>query len=199
MGHSQKEANKILKKLQGVASTLHLDIADGQFVPNKSLWFPLKFSRKFKYNAHLMIKNPLGWIKKYGHKVDICIVHPESLDNIEKYIRGTKKKKKKVAFALKPETKIDLIHLYLHDIDIVLVLSVHPGFYGARFLWGPLRKVRKLRKLHPKLKILVDGHMNPRTIKKAKKAGADWFVVGSFIQKADNPKKAMKELRKALN
>jgi ribulose-phosphate 3-epimerase len=194
---NQKELNKIFKKMEGVAKELHLDIVDGKFAPNNSLDFKFKLSKNFKYNAHLMINNPEAWIKRHGNKVEFYSVHVESLKNVAKYIADTKKKKKKVVFALLPETKIVTIKPYVKFIDIILVLTVHPGFYGSRYISRNL-KIKKIKKLNPKITILVDGHMDPKTIKKAKVAGADWFVSGSFIQKADDPKEAIKELKRSI-
>src|SRR3989338_10922498 len=94
MAKSQKELDTMLKNLSDVAKYLHLDVADGKFVPNTSLWFPFKLSKKFKYIAHLMVKNPETWIKKHGKKVEFCIVQAETID-IENYIQKTKLQKKK--------------------------------------------------------------------------------------------------------
>lgn len=191
---NQKELNETLKKLKGVSKTLHLDIVDGKFAPNHSLDFPFRLNRKFNYNAHLMLKNPQSWIEKHGKKVDFYVVHFEVLKNVKRYIEETKKKKKKVAFALLPETKVSKIKDYLKYVDIILILTVHPGFYGSRYLRSPLKKIKQIKKINPKVKVIVDGHMNPKTIKEVKKAGGDWFVVGSYIMNSGSPKKAVREL-----
>ncbi|PIN87428.1 hypothetical protein COV12_03970 [Candidatus Woesearchaeota archaeon CG10_big_fil_rev_8_21_14_0_10_32_24] len=83
-------------------------------------------------------------------------------------------------------------------VDHVLVLTVHPGFYGAKYMKTPLKKIAQIKRINPKIKVLVDGGMNPVTIKDAVKAGADAVVSGSFISKSESPKKAMRELRKSL-
>ena len=201
MGKSQLDVNTLFKKLAGVATQLHLDIGDGKFVPNTSLWFPFRLSRKFRYNAHLMVRNPLLWVKKHGHKVDAVIFHPEALNakNDLKVIKLIREKKKKVGIALKPETKVSSVKSLLPLVDCVLILTVHPGFYGAKYLKSPLRKIQQIKKLHPKMGVIVDGHMNPTTIKEADKAGADYFVSGSFISKSENPKNAFKQLKKAIS
>jgi len=194
MAKSQQQLDALFKKLNGVAKHLHLDIADGKFVPNRSLHFPFRLSSKFKYNAHLMIKHPEKWIKKHGRKVDLCIVHFEAIKNPRKYIKSIKK----VAFAINPETKVSKIKPYLKDVDYVLIMTVHPGFYGARYLKSPLKKIKEIKKINPKIKIIVDGGMKPKTIKGASKAGADFFVSGSFVSKSEHPRKAMAELRNKL-
>ena len=195
---NQKELSERLRKLEGVSRELHLDIVDGKFAPNHSLDFNFKLNKKFKYNAHLMINDPEKWIKKYGEKVEFYIVHFEALKDVASYIGETKKRKKKVAIALLPETKVKTIKTYLNNIDVILVLTVHPGFYESKYIAKNL-KIRKIKKLNPKVKVLVDGHMNPKTIKGARKAGADWFVSGSFIQKSEDAKKAVKELKGAIS
>lgn len=197
MARSQPELNSILKNLAGAAKYLHLDVADGRFVPNTSLWFPFKLSKKFKYVAHLMVKNPETWIKKHGKKVEFCIVQAETID-LADHIKKTKLQKRKVAFALNPETKIGKIKPYLKDIGCVLILTVHPGFYGAKYLKYPLKKITEIKKINPKIKIIVDGGMNQATAKEVAKAGADYIVSGSFITKAEKPKERMKLMEKAF-
>ena len=100
-----------------------------------------------------------------------------------------------MSIALNPETKIKELKDYLNDIDVILVMTVHPGFYGAKFLSSPLRKIKKIKKINPDIKVMVDGGMNPKTVRKAVRAGADSIISGSFISKSKNSKKAMKELK----
>lgn len=197
MAKSQQKVDAILKNLHGVATYLHLDVADGKFVPNTSLWFPFRLSKKFKYNAHLMIKEPEKWIRKHGQKVEFCIVQAETVD-VGDYVKKTKSKRKKVAFALNPETPISKIKKYLKEIDYVLILTVHPGFYGGKYLKAPLKKIKEIKKINPRVKVIVDGGMNPSTVKEAVKAGADFIVSGSFITKAEKPKERMKMLEKGF-
>lgn len=198
MAKNQEHLNALLKKLSGVAKILHLDVADGKDVQNTLLWFPFKLSKKFTYNAHLMIQKPEKWIEKYGKKVNLCIVQREEIDDPKEYIAFAKKKKKMVAFSLKPETPLASLKPFLQDINYVLILTVHPGFYGAQFLPEQLQKVRELKKINPKVKVIVDGGMTPETIGDAARAGVDYFVSGSFVSKSDEPKKAMKELQRRI-
>ncbi|MDP3734756.1 MAG: hypothetical protein Q8R37_06000 [Nanoarchaeota archaeon] len=192
MAKNQQELASFWKRLAGVAKTVHLDIADGAFVPNKSLWFRFQLSPHFKYAAHLMIQHPEQWITKNGSKVDLCIVHWETINNVEAFIDWMRQRKKKIAFALNPETNVRKIKPYLNDIDYILVLTVHPGFYGGRYLKTPLKKIKQIKKINPRMKIIVDGGMNPVRVKDAVRAGADYVVSGSFITKAENPKERMK-------
>ncbi len=195
MGKSQKKINVLFRKYEEIVKELHLDVADGKFVPNKSLWFRFKLSHKFKYNAHLMVKNPLGWIKENGSRVDLCIVSFEAVKDVGMFIDYMKKRRKKVAFSLNPETKVSSVKGYLQEVDVVLILTVHPGFYGAKYLKSPLRKIAQIKKINPKIKIIVDGGMNPNTICDAKRAGADAIVSGSYLAKAENVRKAIRELK----
>ena len=192
MAQNQEDLNRLFKKLSGVAKILHLDIADGKAVPNTSLWFPFKLSKKFSYNAHLMIQKPQKWIEKYGKHIDLCIVQREEIDDPQEYIAFARKKKRAVAFALKPETPVASIKPFLQDIDYVLILTVHPGFYGAQYLPEQLQKVKEIKKVNSHIQVIIDGGMTPETIGNASRAGADYFVSGSFVSKSDEPKKAYK-------
>ena len=198
MAKNQQELDALLKNLSGVAKYLHLDIADGKFVSNTSLWFPFRLSKKFKYIAHLMVEEPEKWIKKHGKKVEFYIVQAETVD-LADYIKKTRSQEKKVAFALNPETKVAKIKSFLKDIDYVLILTVHPGFYGAKYLKSPLKKISQLKRSNPKIKVIVDGGMNLRTVKEAAKAGADYIISGSFITKAEKPKERMNLMQKTFN
>lgn len=195
---NQLELNVELNKLKGAAQTLHLDIVDGKFAPNRSLEFPFKLSKEHKYQAHLMIEKPEVWIKKNLGKIDLFIPHFEAIHYHSRYILWMKKLKKKVAFAILPETTIEHLKEHLPSIDYILILTVHPGFYGSRYMPEELRKIKLIKKINPKVRIIVDGGMNPQTIRDAKKAGADLFVSGSYVTERDDPKKRMKELVKAI-
>jgi len=180
---SQKEFDKRFEKVRSF-STFHLDVMDGKFVKNKSLQFNFKLPKNKKFEAHLMIKNPKTWIKKHRRKVDSIIIHYKTIKNLHP------KLKKKFGIALNPSTSISHIKEYVKEINKVLIMSVNPGRYGSKFLNSTYKKVKELRKLYPKLRIEVDGGINPTTIKKLKKAGATQFVVGSYLQKSKDIKKA---------
>lgn len=184
---TQEELDDILSRIKDFASLLQLDIMDNRFVPNNSINFNFQVSREnYHFEAHLMIENPENWVEKHWEKVDTIIAHFEAVKNPEKLIKSVKSKKKKMAFAINPETDDDLIENYLHEIDQVLIMTVHPGFYGSKFLPETLDKIRRLRKLQPELDIEVDGGINPDTIEQVNEAGANMFVSGSYIVKADN-------------
>lgn len=196
---NQKELNKIYNKIK-VASVIQLDIMDEKFVKNKSLWFNLELP-KHKYEAHLMIQNPRDFITNNIDFADIFIVQIESCKNqgeLIDLIKFVHKNKKKFYLGLNPRTPVSKIKNYLGKIDGVLVMTVMPGKYGAKFMPEMLKKVSEIRQLKPKLDIEVDGSMNPNTIKLARLNGANKFSVGSFVHDSKYAKDALKKLKMAL-
>jgi len=199
---SQKELEKRFDRIKNYSKIFHLDIMDGKFVKNKSLFFDFILPKKrFKYEAHLMIKKPEKWIKKNWKKSNLIIFHIESLKNeaeVKNLIKLIKSKRKKVGICINPKTKIKKIINYLNLIDRISVMTVNPGRYGGKFLPDTLKKVKDIRKLKPKLDIEIDGSVNLKTINRASDSGANSFVVGSFLQKSKNPKKAIEDLKKRI-
>jgi len=191
---SQQELDAELQRLKGAAKTLHLDIVDGKFAPNRSLEFPFQLSKRYTYQAHLMIQKPEVWIKRNLQRIDLFIPHFEAIHYHSRYILWMKKLKKKIAFAILPQTTVEHLKEHLPYLDYALILTVHPGFYGSTYLASELKKIKPIKKINPKVQIIVDGGMNPNTIVQAQKAGADLFVSGSYTMKNHSPKKAMGEL-----
>ncbi len=203
MAKNQAELNALFKKLEGSANFLHLDVSDGKFVKSKVMDFDFRLSSKFSYGVHLMVKDARKYIERLERKKKIkyFVASWESFSSKKKrreFISWLQKKKMLVAFAIKPGTKVIELKEDLREIDMVLVLTVHPGRYGARFLKSPLKKVSQLKKLKESLTVVVDGGMKPSTIALAGHAGADYFVSGSFVSRSSSPKKAVKELERAL-
>ena len=198
MAQSQKEMDGLFNKFKLVTKQVHLDVADGKFVPTRVLWFPLRLSKSFMYSAHLMVDSPMPFVKKYFSQIDLFIPQIEVFSDPQTYIDFMRGRGKKVAFALRPETLVGGVRDYILQADYVLILTVHPGYYGATFLPGQLRKIGQVKKLNPRVKVIVDGHMNPQTIALAKKAGADMFVVGSYLAQSKDVRKGMRELRSKL-
>ncbi|MEK6950649.1 MAG: hypothetical protein AABX13_02905 [Nanoarchaeota archaeon] len=208
-----KEKYSQYAPLQGIVKTLHLDIVDGRFAPNKSLQFPFKLSSQFRYDAHLMIKDPELWIKRQLRSsglqgntrksntkslINLFIPHFEAIYFHSRYILWMRQLKKPVAFAILPETNVTHLKEHLPYMDYVLVLAVHPGFYGSKYMHSELLKIKPIKKVNPRVKIIVDGGMNPETITEAKKAGADLFVSGSYLVNNHNARKAFRELKREL-
>ncbi len=192
---NQKELSERISKVKRYANLIHLDVMDGKFVRNKSLMFDFKLPNG-KYEAHLMIRNPFHWIKKNIRKVDFIFLHVES-ENLENSISLIKKHKKKFGISLNPRTNLNELEKFA-DFEKILIMSVNPGRYGAKFLPSSLKKIREARMKHPKIDIEVDGGVNLMTIKKVKNVGANKFVVGSYLQKSEDVRLAINELKRLI-
>lgn len=179
-------------------SRVQLDIMDGEFVPHTSLFFDAHFPSKVPLEAHLMVKNPSSWIASYLSQVQSVILHYESSAHLHALIQEIHAKKKKVGIALKPETDIDAIQQYIPHIDKVVIMTVQPGAYGARFLPAMIDKIRAFHTRFPRMQVQVDGGINPQNLARCKEAGAHEFVVGSYLQKARQRTQAWKKLQHAL-
>ena len=196
---TQEELDGILSKINDSAQLLQLDIMDGKFVPSHSLDFDFRLKEgKYEFEAHLMTEAPEKWVDENWEKVDTIIAHFEAVKSPGKIIKNVKTKGKKVGLALNPETGVDQIRDCLDDIDQVLIMTVHPGFYGSEFLPETLDKISKLRALSPDLDIEVDGGIKPDTITQVYKAGANMFVSGSYIVNADDIKERIRILEQKI-
>lgn len=194
---SAEEMKASIERVQPYLSLFQLDVMDGQFVPNHSLDFPFDLPQNNQYEAHLMVGNPEEWIDKNWKKVHTILAHIESCKEpraIIEFLKG----KRKIGFVLNPETSLRSIEEYLDQIDQVLIMTVHPGAYGSKFLPEALDKVRELRDRKSDLDIEVDGGINRDTINEAAEAGANLFVSGSYIMKADNVQEAVTRLENIL-
>ncbi len=197
---SQKEFEENINKVKDFVDIIQLDFMDAKFVANSSIDFDFKIpSSDCKFEAHLMIQDPLKWVEKHYKKVDTILAHFESCKDPKKVIDFVKKKGRRIGFVLNPETPIESIEKFLDDIDQVLIMTVNPGFYGSPFLPGMLDKIKKLRKKCPNLDIEVDGGITDKTIGLVNDAGANLFVSGSYIIKADDIKNAVDSLKKIIN
>lgn len=200
IARSQKELDERISRVSS-ARIIQLDIMDGRFVPYSSLNFDFRLPRPHHYEAHLMLGNPMRWVKKNYRKADTVILHFESIpdhDRMGEAIRFLRNRRKRVGLAIKPETNARSISSYLGFVDEILVMAVHPGRYGARFLPSTIKKVSELRKLAPHLDIEVDGGMTPETLPKVRKAGANIFICGSYIQESTNPHEAFRKMERLL-
>jgi len=179
--------NKALYAKKDRFDIVHLDIEDGQFVDYKS-FTPIQIRKvnfPCKTEAHLMVIDYELYIKEYFHLTDMFIIHNEILKNtFPKTIEFLKKNKKFVGISINPDTPVDNIK-YLDKIDLVLVMSVHPGLPGQKFIEHSLRKIRKLDELRTKhkyhYKIEVDGGIDREIAAKCEKEGADIVVMGSHM------------------
>ncbi|MCW4043753.1 MAG: ribulose-phosphate 3-epimerase [Candidatus Bathyarchaeota archaeon] len=193
----QSQIDTMLNKVKGKAERIMIDVMDNQFVPNTSLDFDFKLPTGFEYEAHLMIRNPLDWVRENGDKVDIIIIHIETLEDIVESIELIKKQGNKVSLAMRPETQVDTVLEHIKKIDGVLVMTADPGHYCEVFLLDTLDKIKKIREIDENIPIEVDGCMDPENVKLASNAGANVFATGSYIFKSDDVDKALRELRDA--
>lgn len=199
IAESQEELDQIFRNISSHATMAQLDVMDGRFVPSRSLDFDFKLPEKnYQFEAHLMIENPEKWIHEKGEEVDTIIAHFEAVKNPGGIIASVKNMGRKAAFALNPETDIHRIQDYLFDLDQVLIMTVHPGFYGSEFLPEMLDKIRELRELSPDLDIEVDGGIKPDTIGMVSEAGANMFVSGSYLIRSDDMAERMNILRSKI-
>ena len=185
-----------IKRLEeGGADMIHVDVMDGHFVPNLTIGPPvIKALRKqcsLKFDVHLMISPVHKYIESYAEAgADIITIHPEATDNLEASILKIKQLNKKVGVSLNPESKIDMILDFLDKIDLVLIMSVNPGFGGQKFMPEVLEKIKKLRKIQDErnlnFDIEIDGGINFENYKKAIEAGANILVSGTTIFKSND-------------
>jgi len=190
IARNQKELDKIIKKVS-FAPLMQIDIMDGKFVKNKSFDFDFTLPKK-KYEAHLMVKDPISWIKKHGKKVNTIYFHYEAVKNHIEVIKEIRKIKKKVGIAINPKTKVDKIKKLIKYVDNVLIMTVYPGKYGAKFLPFTTKKIQELKKY--KVTIEVDGGISNKTITQAK--DANLFISGSYLLKS--PKVNHDKLKRLL-
>ncbi len=187
--------NEIKRLEEGGADMIHVDVMDGHFVPNLTIGPPvikaLKKHSSILFDVHLMISPVHKYIEAYADAgADIITIHPEATDNLQLSISKIKELNKKVGVSLNPETKIDIILDILNQIDLVLIMSVNPGFGGQKFMPEVLTKIQQLKKIQEEkgldFDIEIDGGINFDNCKTAIKAGANILVSGTTIFKSNN-------------
>ena len=187
--------NEIKKLEDGGADMIHVDVMDGHFVPNLTIGPPvikaLKKQSSMLFDVHLMISPVHKYIEAYSEAgADIITIHPEATDDLQSSISKIKSMNKKVGVSLNPETKIDVIMKYLEQINLVLIMSVNPGFGGQKFMPEVLIKVKALKKIQEEkglvFDIEIDGGINFENSKIAIEAGANILVSGTTVFKSNN-------------
>ena len=168
------------------AEYLHLDVMDGNFVPNISYGSPvisaIRPHRNLVFDVHLMVEEPDRFIKDFVDAgADIITVHVEATKHLHRTIQLIKSYGKKVGVALNPATPIETLKHVVKEIDMILIMSVNPGFGGQAFIPEVLSKIEELRKLYPEMDIEVDGGVNDKTVEAIKEAGANILVAGSYL------------------
>ena len=187
--------NEIKKLEDGGADMIHVDVMDGHFVPNLTIGPPvikaLKKQSSMLFDVHLMISPVHKYIEAYSEAgADIITIHPEATDDLQSSISKIKSLNKKVGVSLNPETKIDVIMNYLEQINLVLIMSVNPGFGGQKFMPEVLIKIKALKKIQEEkglnFDIEIDGGINFDNSKIAIEAGANILVSGTTVFKSNN-------------
>lgn len=189
---------------RGGAGLVHLDIMDGHFVPNISfgpgISGLIRRGTKLPLDCHLMIDNPEQFVEEFAKMGAAYIsVQAESTVHLDRLLNRIRELGAKPAVSINPATPIESIRWVLDLVDMVLVMSVNPGFGGQSLIPYCLEKIRELRKMKPELDIEIDGGIKLSNIRDARDAGANVFVVGSGIFGKDSREDACRELVKAVN
>ena len=199
--------NEIKRLEDGGADMIHVDVMDGHFVPNLTIGPPvinaLRKYTKIPFDVHLMISPVHKYIENFANAgADIITIHPEATDNLKDSIGLIRKLNKKVGVSLNPNTEIKIIKKYISEIDLILVMSVYPGFGGQKFISKILEKIKNIKKIKDEKKfkfdIEVDGGINFENNNMVINAGANILVSGTTIFKDNNGdiKKNIQLLRK---
>ncbi|MCB9334708.1 MAG: ribulose-phosphate 3-epimerase [Flavobacteriales bacterium] len=197
----QKES-EMLDKSQ--ADWFHIDVMDGVFVPNLTFGMPvIKAIRKYSdkvFDVHLMIENPDKFIKDFKNSgADILTVHYEACTHLHRTIQSIKNEGMKAGVALNPHTNINVLEDIIKDLDLVLIMSVNPGFGGQSFIENTYSKIKKLKELILKTNshalIEIDGGVTDKNARQLIDCGADALVAGSFVFNSNNPSQTIENLK----
>jgi ribulose-phosphate 3-epimerase len=188
-----------ISQVRGLVREIQIDVMDGVFVPNKTIGLEeLKGLPEAAYEFHWMVTNPDKWIAEI-HGPHMHLVHAETIQSagsLAKVEAAVKKSGGRLGFALNPETPLDALLPFMPKAKRVLVMTVHPGFSGQKYLYEMEQKIRRLRQMYPKLDIEVDGGVNDETISHAYSSGANLLAAASAIFAAKDIKGAIDHLKK---
>ncbi len=193
------QLNKEIASIEPYSDLLHVDVMDGHFVPNITLGAPVIRCIKttLPLDCHLMIEHPEKYIEDFVKAGAYSItVHQEACQDLMSVVRQIKDTGVKAAVSINPATPLNKIMGVIDMVDMILVMSVNPGFGGQKFIHEVLPKITELRKMKPMLDIEIDGGINAETALEAVKSGANILVAGSYIFGVQDRKKAIGSLRK---
>jgi ribulose-phosphate 3-epimerase len=200
---TKKDFDSRFEKLVGISKKIQIDFMDEKFVKVEGISLRdipnLKKFKGWKFEAHLMVRNPEKWIsglKKKGFRK--VIFHREAVGDVAKVIKIVKRSGMKVMLAINSKTGLGKIRDFLDDVDGVLLMGIEAGREGQKFDAKVYGKIRKLRKLKPKILIQVDGGVNDKTISKIVTAGVDYVNSGSYVSGAEESKTALKKLESSF-
>ena len=189
-----------IKRVEPYVSWLHIDVMDGHFVPNISIGVPVvKSIRKITnlfLDTHLMIENPIKYVDAFSDAgSDLITFHYEATkDKTIETIVKIKSRNVKAGLSIKPKTSVDEIKDYINLVDLVLVMTVEPGFGGQKFMDDCANKIKEIRKINSDVIIQVDGGINDKTAKICTDLGANSLVAGNYIYSANNIEQAINKL-----
>ncbi|MBI2580877.1 ribulose-phosphate 3-epimerase [Candidatus Woesearchaeota archaeon] len=193
-----------IRRVEKYVDMLHIDVMDGHFVPNITFGPPvvrsIRVVTKLPFDVHLMVENPDNYVEQFiDAGANLITVHAETAVHLNRTISNIRKKGAKVGVALNPSTPLTALDHVLPDIDMVLIMTVNPGFGGQSFIKSMLPKIKALRQMIDRAKldveIEVDGGINGDTARQVVAAGADILVAGSYIYESTDPLTAINSLR----
>ena len=198
-------ADEIIRAEKSGAEALHLDVMDAHFVPNLSFGpdvvaLAARTAPEFYRNVHLMMTRPDLYLEAFAKAGAQTIqIHVEADCDIHTELKRIRSMGLKNAIVLNPGTSVESLYPYLDEVDEVLVMTVHPGYGGQKFISECMPKVSALRKMRPNMDIMVDGGINAETALVAAEAGANQFVAGSYLFAQADMKSAVDSMRKGVS